>query len=177
VGGASAGKVSKGGGVNKHYELKQQVEAEIEAACKPIREAIWKKHCAALAQAKEEDRVAEEAWRDRATKSALKKALWPPGTKLVEWTNQRTTWKYGPVQKIPWEQTGQVGFFEIYDERTSGKVIPMKSHGIQFVRLARKDGSPGSKSASWFRWECWLPEGEHPDTYAHPANVREEIAL
>lgn len=160
--------------MSHYYDLKQKIEAEIEEACKPIKSSIWKRYGGELLEAQRRDREHEERWKNDVIKSAKKKALWPIGTKLVEWSNRdpMSRWSH---KRIPWYKTGRVGFYEIYDDRCD-KVTPSLGHGSLFVRLALKNGEPGRKSAERFGtvWKCWLPEGEHPDTYEHPANKENE---
>jgi hypothetical protein len=149
------------------WKLEQVMREEIAEACKPIVAAIEAKYAPLIAEAKVAEEMRRKIEDDKILREALRDALWPVGTKLVEWTNRHNAHL--------WSRTGRVGFYEIFDERTSPPVTPREWHGNTFVRLAKKDGTPGRKSSSRWRvnWLEWLPEGEHPDTYKHPAKERE----
>lgn len=150
----------------RESEIKKQIKDEIEVACKPIREAIWAKYADQLAEAARQDKAAETELLDLLVANGISKAKWPIGTKLVEWENR--IYQHGRCHIFPWRKTGREGFYEIYDERTSAKVVSAPRIGHLFVRLALKNGKPGSRAESVYNWELWLPEGEHPDTYKHP---------
>lgn len=150
----------------RESKLKRQIDLEIEVACKPIRDAIWAKYADQLAEAARQDKDEENERLDLLVAEGMSRAKWPVGTKLVEWENH--IYQYGQCHIFPWRKTEREGFYEIYDERTSAKVVGATWTGKLFLRLALKNGKPGSKAARVYNWELWLPEGEHPDTYKHP---------
>lgn len=157
--------------MSRYHDLKSKVETEVMTAITPIRAAIWEKYIPALAEAKRLDDEDLARYKDRVMQESLRDALWPVGTKLVEWSNAHPTNRYSS-QNAPWYRTGRRGFYEIFDERKSAKVVSFLSHGWDFVRLAKKGGTPGAKIAQYVNWQTWLPQGEHPDAYEHPFKPR-----
>lgn len=151
------------------WKLEQQMKEEIAEAIKPIEDAIRAKWEPKLREAQE---AAKRRLLDKQAgeyQAALKAALWPVGTKLVEWSNrEKRAWSCVDVQ---WRKTGRTGFYDIFDERRHPRVKPMVWHAVPFVRLAKRDGTPGLISSDkWgVTWTNWLPEGEEPHTYKHPA--------
>lgn len=160
--------------MKSHWELKNEMQAEIAEAVRPITEQIEAKWKPILDDALLAETKREQRYRGQMYKSAVEAALWPIGTKLEEWTN---TEGHFVQRSIPWKPTGRTGFYEIYHEKKSADVARSMRHGEPFVRLAKKDGSPGSRAETWVHWQSWIPEGLHPDTYEHPANKERDIKV
>ncbi len=160
--------------MKSHLELKNEMQAEIAEAVRPITEQIEAKWKPALEAARRLEANREFRYKDEVYKAAVEAALWPIGTKLEEWTN--TEGRFAQ-RSIPWKPTGRTGFYEIYHEKKSVNVARSMSQGKPFVRLAKKDGSPGSRAETWVHWQSWIPEGLHPDTYEHPANKERDIKV
>lgn len=155
------------------YDLKLEMQAEIAEAIKPIEEAIRARYDPLLKEAYAIEKQREDSYLDVRYASAVAEALWPIGTKLVEWEN-RVRSKYYQDREIPWRRTGRIGFYEIYDARKSASLVAPPSHASEMIRLARKDGTAGSKRATeWHLMARWFPEGVHPNTYEHPLAKRE----
>lgn len=160
--------------MKSHWELKNEMEAEISEAIRPIKEQIEAKWAPVLDEARRMKARRELRYKDEMYKAAVAAALWPIGTKLEEWTNTEGRFAH---RSIPWKPTGRTGFYEIYHEKKSANVARSMSHGKPFVRLANKDGSPGLRADTWVHWQSWLPEGLHPDNYEHPANRKGDIKV
>lgn len=156
------------------WELKNEMQGEIEAAIAPIRDAIAAKWAPVLQAARDAEARQMQMYEDNEYAEAVENALWILGTKLVEWTDTAGCYGY---RKIPWEKTGRIGFYEIYHRENSAPIRGSQSHGKPFVRLAKKDGKPSVLAVRWAHWLSWLPDGEHPDTYEHPATKAEKWSI
>ena len=155
------------------WEIEQKIREEIDAACDPIKAAIRAKWEPVLKEARERESGAAARQAEKQIQGALAEALWPVGTKLVEWT-EFETYGWGTPRKIPWKPTGREGFYDIFDQRKMEKVRPRVSHAEPFIRLAKKNGTPSKLSSDRFRTQFgnWFPEKTHPDTYEHPAKKK-----
>lgn len=156
-------------------ELESQMRQEIAAACEPIEKAIREKWEPVLQEARLREELAAAKRAEKLMQDALDQALWPVGTKLVEWSNRIPY----SQQVGSWKPTGREGFYDIFDERKMEQVRPMVSHAEPFVRLAKKNGTPSKLSSDkWgVQWGNWFPEGTHPDTYEHPAKKKGALIL
>lgn len=155
----------------KVWEIEKKIADEIKAACQPIEAAIRDKYRPMLEEASQKEAEYLELTKKTLMQEALKAALWPSQTRLIEWNRGL---RHGPEQ---WRQTGRIGLYEIYDEKSSAPTVPDRPHATAIIRLLRKDGTPGTRILNWVDWTSWLPEGEHPDTYKHPSRIRKTYEL
>lgn len=150
----------------KVWQIEAQIHEEIRRACQPIEEAIRDKYRPMLEEASRQEAEDWEREKNSWMQEALELALWPIGTRLVEWSRGL---RHGPEQ---WKQTGRIGLYEIYDENKSASIVPDRPHATPIIRLLRTDGTTGHRIVNWVDWTNWLPEGQHPENYKHPAIER-----
>lgn len=152
-----------------------QRDDEQEQRFDAVRDEINEKYRDAIARLRSEAVRAERAYQDAIVEAAKDKLKDYPAGIVVEWTQWRDNWQRRPDLYKP---TGRRGKYEIRTRETlfaANRNHGRPSIGEVFIRLIKKDGTPGTGFVESRKSGDWLPEGETPkDAEAALAEVKGE---
>jgi len=135
----------------------------LAALTKQLDEELAARFDAEIDAALAAEKVADRAYQQEMIRAGRARLAAIDDPRREEWGYTGQTWE----RNRPYKQTGRTGFLEVRDfdskfpENVRDYAQPV--HGEVFVRINRKDGSPGLQFVKSYREQHWKPIGWTPE--------------